>query len=70
MAKIKFTAKAKDGVVKIPKKHQKNIKEKVTVIAEKKESKKKKAASLKKLFNMLQIETKDLKFNREEANER
>ena len=71
MKAIEFTAKAEDGIIKIPKKYQKELQTKFRVIILHeapaiKTSPKKNGKQL----TALQIKTKGLKFTREEANAR
>ena len=71
MEAIEFTSAAKDGVIEIPKKYQAQLQDKFRVIilqeapvAEKKTLRK------KRTFSPIQMKTKGLKFNRDEANAR
>lgn len=68
MHAIEFIANAEDGMIKIPKEYQKQLSDKFRVIilqdAETKGPRK------KRTFDAVRITTKDLKFDRDEANER
>lgn len=68
MRAIEFIAKAKDGIIEIPKEYIKNLENEVRVIILV-EAKTEKKAKKKKL-TALSIKTKNLKFDRDEANER
>lgn len=66
MKKYEFITKSKDGVIEIPEKYQGGInsQNEVKVIVLTKEF------SNDPLFDSISISTKDLKFDREEANKR
>lgn len=71
MQAIEFTTKTEDGIIKIPKKYLKNLKQKVRVIIliEEEETQKEPLTS-KERFKAFQVKTKDLEYTRNEANER
>lgn len=71
MHAIEFVANAEDGMIKIPKEYQKQLGDKFRVIilhdasaVEAKDVRK------KRTFDAVRVTTKDLKFDRDEANER
>jgi hypothetical protein len=68
MEAIEFTAKAKDGVIKIPKEFQASLNEEVRVIIL--IDSQKKAKSIKRELKAIKIKTKGFKFDRDEANRR
>lgn len=70
MEAIEFIAQAEAGTIKIPKKYLKNLEGKVRVIILIENELKKDHEQKKPKFSALKIKTKDLKFNRNEANER
>ncbi len=70
MQAIEFIAKAEDGTIKVPKKYLKSLTGKVRVIILIEKETEKQQESKKAKFSALKIQTKGLKFNRNEANER
>lgn len=71
MNAIAFLAEAEDGVIKIPKKYQNQVNGKFQVIILKQESLiESEDKPKKRVFDAISITTKDLKFDRDEANER
>ncbi len=71
MRAIEFVANAEDGVIKIPKEYQAQLGDKfrVIILQDEKFSETKKTRK-KRTFDAVRITTKDLKFDRDEANER
>lgn len=71
MHAIEFVANAQDGMIKIPKEYQKQLGDEFRVIilqdALSSEVKKNRR---KRTFDAVRITTKDIEFDREEANER
>jgi hypothetical protein len=72
MQAIEFIAKIKDGIIKIPKKHLKDIHNecRIIILMETAKSHKELSPKKKRTFSSLEIKTKDLHFDRDEANER
>ncbi|MBA3953773.1 hypothetical protein H0X48_00430 [Candidatus Dependentiae bacterium] len=68
MQAIEFITKAEDGTIKVPKKYVKSLlgKVRVIILIENEQPKQ----SKNKTFSALAIETKNLHFTRDEANER
>ena len=68
MEAIEFVTKQKDGIIEIPKKYLKNLKDEFRVIilinAEPQKTKKRPS------FKALEMETRGFKFDRDEANRR
>jgi len=71
MHAIEFIANSEDGIIKIPKKYQKQLGDTFRVIilqdASSIETKKPRK---KRTFDAVRVTTKDLKFDRDEANKR
>lgn len=67
MKAVEFTTTPKNGVIKIPKQYLQDISEEchIIILIKEKPSKKKKVK-----LSALSLDTKNLKFDRDEANER
>lgn len=71
MKAIAFMAKIENGTIKIPKEYQSNLSSEIRVIIVQDEpSKENIKLSKKRSLKAFEITTKDLKFDRDEANER
>ncbi|OGB83887.1 hypothetical protein A3F66_02740 [candidate division TM6 bacterium RIFCSPHIGHO2_12_FULL_32_22] len=71
MRAIEFVANVEDGVIKVPKKYQAQLGDNFRVIILQEESSTaKKKSGKKRSLTAFRITTKDLKFDRDEANER
>jgi hypothetical protein len=72
MKAIEFSGNIKDGILKIPKKLLPNVSDRsvrIIILVEEQQSPRKKP-SLKNRFKSLKLDTRDFKFDRDEANER
>jgi hypothetical protein len=67
MQAIEFITKAKDGVIEVPQEYREALAHEIRVIILIDSSVKPKS---KKKFSSLKVNTKELKFDRDEANER
>lgn len=71
MHAIEFVANNQDGMIKIPKEYQKQLGDKFRVIIlQDTSSAQTKGIRKKRTFDAVRITTKDIKFDRDEANER
>lgn len=71
MSVIVFTANVEDGIIKVPKEYQAQLRDKSRVIVVHDEaSGETKTSRKKRTFDAISITTKDLTFDRDEANER
>lgn len=70
MRAIEFVSNAKDGIIKIPKEYQSQLGAKFRVIILQDDNNIKQKSNKKRSLKAVRITTKDIKFNRDEANER
>lgn len=71
MRAIEFIAKIEDGVIKVPKKYQAQLDNNFRVIILQNEpSTQVQQSQKKRTFDAIRITTKDIKFDRDESNER
>lgn len=72
MKAIEFITHIQDGIIRVPEEYLKNLQEefRVIILIEEKVTKKSKAEERRKALSTFKVETKDLTFDRDEANER
>lgn len=70
MHAIEFVASVEDGIIKVPKQYQNQLQEKFRVIILQDTPTEKTPSKRKKSLTAVQIATKNIHFNRDEANER
>ncbi|MFH1644748.1 MAG: hypothetical protein ABIA74_06275 [bacterium] len=67
---LEFDAELEDGVIKIPKTYQKELKKKFRIIILLEDELPKKKISLKDKFKSIELDTKGFEFDRDEIHER
>ena len=72
MHAIEFIAEIEDGIIKVPKKYQDQLSKKfrVIILQDDETADQTKKLSKKRTFDAVRVTTKDLTFDRDEANER
>ena len=70
MYAIEFTARAKKGTIEIPKKYQEQLKDKFRVIILQEASDNVDIPKKKRVLSAIGVETKGIKFDRSQANDR